>query len=175
MAGLGGVVVGDDVELLDAFHGEVLHQSTDDQVLVVATVHVGVNLTAIAAVDADVAHAGFSRVKPLSLAYTGNQGFQSGEIAVQDRERGQLGRRYRADYGGGGSLNHWRLARHLDHLGRATWLQGLVHSDCLADQKQNSFLLHSREARGLHLHAVGSRRQEREGGIAEERRVWKER
>src|ERR1035438_2198107 len=138
MAGLGGVVVGNDVELLDAFHGEVLHQSTDDQVLVVATVHVGVNLTAIAAVDADVAHAGFSRVKPLSLAYTGNQGFQSGEIAIQDRERGHLGRRYRADYGGGGSLNHWGLARNLDHLGSAAWLQGLVHSDCLADQKQNS-------------------------------------
>src|ERR1017187_4268764 len=64
MASLGRVMVGHDVELLDAFHGEVLHQSTDHQVFVVATVHVGVNLTAIAAVDADVAHAGFSRVKP---------------------------------------------------------------------------------------------------------------
>src|ERR1035437_1123228 len=99
MASLGSVVIGDDVELLNAFHGEVLHQSTNHQVFVVATVHAGVNLAAIATVYADVTHAGLGRVKSFRLAYPGNQGFQSGEITVKDRKRGHLGRRNAADYG----------------------------------------------------------------------------
>src|SRR5450759_791554 len=106
MAGFGGVMVGDDVELLNAFHGEVLHQSTNHQVFVVAAVHASVNLAAIATVYADVAHTGFGRVKPLSLTYTGNQGLQSGEIAVEDWKRDHLGRRNRTDHGRGGRLNH---------------------------------------------------------------------
>ena len=97
MTGLRGVVVGDDVELLNAFHGEVLHQSTDNQIFVVATIHVGVDLAAITAVDADVAHAAFGRIKSLGLPDAGNQRFQAREIAIQNGERGNFTLRNRAD------------------------------------------------------------------------------
>ena len=166
MASFRSVVVGDDVEFLDALHGEILDQSTDYEVLVVAAIYRGVNLTAIAAINANISYTRFGRIESFGLAHARNQSFQPGEVAVQNRKGSYLCRGNRTHDRGGGSLNQRRLPRNFHQLGSPAGLQGLVHGHHLADQELDSLLLQSREARGLHCHDVATGRKESDVVIA---------
>ncbi len=111
-----------DLELLDRLVREVLKQAPDNVVLVVAAVHVHVELAAIATAHRHVPHARLRRVEVPGRARLGHDDREVGKRAVQQRKVGDLRRRDDAAEirsgcldQGGGACDDERF-RHVAHL-----------------------------------------------------------
>src|SRR5438270_7987910 len=105
-----------DLELLYGLVGEVLQEAPDHVVLVVAAVHVHVELATVAAAEADVADARLGRVEVADGTRLGRDDGETGEGAVNQRQLAHLGRRDAAPQFRGGRLYERGLGRNLDGL-----------------------------------------------------------
>ncbi len=90
MASFCTVLIGHYVELLDGFDREILHQATDDQIFVIATVHIDVQLTTVTAIDADVADSSLGGVESFSWSHPRDQGHEFGNVPIQDWKLGDF-------------------------------------------------------------------------------------
>jgi hypothetical protein len=161
------------LELLDGFVGEVLEQAADDVVLVVAAIHVDVELPPVAAVHRHVAGTGLRRVEVAGGAGLRHDDREVGERAVEQRQVRDLARRDHPPDIGPRRLDERRFAGDDDRLRDTADLErepqrlpgAKADDDVLSDRalEVGQFGRHGVAARGEQREAVFTRGVGRRG------------
>ena len=74
------------LELLNSFVGKVLEQTADHVIFVIATIHVHIQLPAVAPIHGNVSDASLGRIETTRGTRFGHNGRQIGKCAIQERQ-----------------------------------------------------------------------------------------